>query len=81
MNYASRLLILFLPMVDARRAGGAEEQRWAAFVEANFPFFSSVVDARKRGSAWPTNNLTPRGLILNLGSHGQRRAGQIRRRS
>lgn len=42
---------------------------WADFVEINFPFFSSVLDARKLGSEFPTNNLTPRGIILNLG-HG-----------
>jgi glucose/arabinose dehydrogenase/mono/diheme cytochrome c family protein len=69
MKYASLLLVLMIPMVDARRAGGAENRPGASFVETNFPFFSSVVDARKLGSGWPTNNLTPRGLILNLG-HG-----------
>ena len=42
---------------------------WADFVEKDFPFFSSVLDARSLGPNWPTNNLTPRGLILNLG-HG-----------
>ncbi len=42
---------------------------WADFVEPNFPFFSSVLDARNLNEGWPTNNLTPRGLILNLG-HG-----------
>lgn len=41
---------------------------WAPFVEPDFPFFSSVLDARKMGGDWPTNNLTPRGLILNLGN-------------
>ncbi|MBC8001569.1 MAG: hypothetical protein H7X97_03180, partial [Opitutaceae bacterium] len=40
---------------------------WAGFVETNFPFFSSVLDARSLGPGWPTNNLTSRGLILNLG--------------
>lgn len=40
---------------------------WGDFVEKDFPFFSSVLDARKIGEGWPTNNLTPRGLILNLG--------------
>ncbi len=44
---------------------------WAAFVETNFPFHSSVLDARKLGDRWPSNNLTPRGLVLNLG-HGCR---------
>jgi glucose/arabinose dehydrogenase len=41
--------------------------RWADWVEADFPFFSSVLDARRAGPALPTNNLTPRGLIMNLG--------------
>lgn len=41
---------------------------WADFVEPDFPFFSSVLDARNIGEGWPTNNLTPRGLILNLGN-------------
>ena len=42
---------------------------WADFVEPGFPFFSSVLDARALGPGWPQDNLTPRGLILNLG-HG-----------
>jgi len=40
---------------------------WAPWVEPSFPFFSSVLDARVSGTASPLNNLTPRGLILNLG--------------
>jgi mono/diheme cytochrome c family protein len=46
----------------------AERSRtaWAEVVESNFPFFSSVVDARKLGS--PADNLTPRGIVLNLGN-------------
>src|ERR1051325_187284 len=42
-------------------------EQWADFVETNFPFFSSTLDARKLGVGWPADNLTPRGLILNLG--------------
>lgn len=42
---------------------------WAEFVEKDFPFYSSVLDDRRPTGSWPTNNLTPRGLILNLG-HG-----------
>lgn len=41
---------------------------WAEFVETNFPFFSSVLDARALGNGLPSDNLTPRGLILNLGN-------------
>jgi glucose/arabinose dehydrogenase/cytochrome c551/c552 len=54
-------------------AGGRQNKSgdpvWADFVETNFPFFSSVLDARKSGPGWMADNLTPRGLILNLG-HG-----------
>lgn len=39
----------------------------APWVEPDFPFFSSVVDARKAGPEFPTNNLTPRGLVLRIG--------------
>src|SRR5262249_46434309 len=42
---------------------------WGNFVEADFPFFSSTLDARKLGGGLPENNLTPRGLILNLGNN------------
>src|ERR1051325_2948851 len=41
---------------------------WAEWVEPEFPFFSSILDARKAGEGFPTNNLTPRGLGLNLGN-------------
>ena len=37
------------------------------FVEKDFPFFSSVLDARDVGEGFPKDNLTPRGIILNLG--------------
>ena len=47
---------------ESRATGG-----WAEFVETNFPFFSSVLDARMLGEGLPAENLTPRGLILNLG--------------
>ena len=42
--------------------------RWAEWVEPNFPFFSSVLDARAAGPAFPADNLTPRGIVLNLGA-------------
>jgi cytochrome c2 len=40
---------------------------WGDYVEKDFPFFSSVLDARDVGEGFPKDNLTPRGLILNLG--------------
>lgn len=39
---------------------------WASFVEADFPFFGQVLDAREFGER--QDNLTPRGVILNLGN-------------
>ncbi len=51
------------------RGTPAPPSPWAAAVEPDFPFFSSVLDARALGDGWPADNLTPRGLILNLG-HG-----------
>lgn len=40
---------------------------WGEWVEPEFPFFSSVLDCRDLGESFPKDNLTPRGLILNLG--------------
>jgi glucose/arabinose dehydrogenase/mono/diheme cytochrome c family protein len=37
------------------------------WVEPDFPFFSSVLDARKAGAGLPADNLAPRSLVLNLG--------------
>jgi glucose/arabinose dehydrogenase/mono/diheme cytochrome c family protein len=42
---------------------------WADWVEPDFPFFSSVVDARHAGPDFPVTNLTPRGLVLKIGSN------------
>ena len=39
----------------------------ADFVENDFPFFSTVLDARELGEGFPKDNLTPRGIVLNLG--------------
>lgn len=50
--------------------GAAEKSGWADWVEPDYPYFSSVLDARKAGPGFPQDNLTPRGLVLRLG-HGQ----------
>ena len=55
--------------VAGEREGRRESGSWADYVETNFPFFSSVLDARKLGAGWPADNLTPRGVLLDLG-HG-----------
>ncbi len=55
------------PKVDkaAKTAKPSEPSPWAAWVEPDFPFFSSVLDARRTGIC--DRNLTPRGIVLNLG--------------
>src|SRR5689334_23965449 len=45
----------------------AVEISMAEWVEPDFPFFSSIVDARKAGPGFPTNNLTPRALVVRIG--------------
>lgn len=64
------LVVFSLAAYDAASAGKDQPSppRWSPFVEPDFPFFSSVLDARGLGKGLPTNNLTPRGLILNLGN-------------
>jgi hypothetical protein len=64
------LLMACLPAAPALRA--AERTRpdpgpspWADWVAPDFPFFSSVLDARRAGPG--AHNVTPRGLVLNLG--------------
>ncbi len=42
---------------------------WGDFLEKDFPFFSSVLDAREVGEGFPKDNLTPRGIVLNLGNN------------
>jgi glucose/arabinose dehydrogenase/cytochrome c551/c552 len=51
----------------SQKAGQKPAQPWADWVEPDFPFFSSVLDARAAGQGFPADNLAPRALILNLG--------------
>ncbi len=40
----------------------------ASFVEPDFPFITTSVDARKLGEGFPNDNITPRCLAIKLGS-------------
>jgi len=51
-----------VPASELARAG-----QWADWVEPDFPFFSSVIDAGRAGAGFPARNLTPRGLVLRIG--------------
>ncbi len=52
---------------DLSSPKGQSEAGWGPWVEPDFPFFSSVLDARHLGEGWPKNNLTPRGIVIYLG--------------
>lgn len=41
--------------------------RFGPWLEADAPFFSSVVDARKAGGRLPASNLAPRALVIRAG--------------
>jgi cytochrome c2 len=41
---------------------------WAPWVEPDFPFFSSTLDLRDVDPGSKPSNITPRGIVLNLGS-------------
>src|SRR5262245_51644242 len=40
---------------------------WAPWLEPDFPFFSSALDLRQVDPEAKPSNITPRGLVLNLG--------------
>ncbi|MCB1278318.1 cytochrome c [Prosthecobacter sp.] len=69
MNFRPLAALLFLatPLLAQKSAPAAAPSPWGDFVEKDFPFFSSVLDCRDLGEGFPKDNLTPRGLILNLG--------------
>src|SRR6478735_403532 len=50
----------------ARR--GAIQTTTADWIEPDFPFFSSIVDARRAGPGFPADNLTPRALVIRVAS-------------
>ncbi len=61
------LLAAAVAVIAAEKPKGTRKtaaQPWGPWVEADYPFFSSVLDARREGLG--KNNLTPRGIILKL---------------
>jgi glucose/arabinose dehydrogenase/mono/diheme cytochrome c family protein len=58
-------LFLFLQSVNGQPAD-SQSTPYADWMEPDFPFFSSILDARKAGGEFPADNLTPRGLVINL---------------
>jgi cytochrome c2 len=60
----SLVSIAALPAADPAKPIVLPPANWGSWVEADYPFFSSVVDARREGAG--AANLTPRGLVLKL---------------
>src|SRR5687767_12071175 len=48
-------------------SASADEPKWGPWIEPEFPFFSSSLDLRAADPDSKPHNITPRGLILNLG--------------
>ncbi|MFH5883030.1 DUF6797 domain-containing protein [Halalkalibaculum sp. DA3122] len=76
-NITSRLLVLSFVILLAGCGTGDEEilteqnfdpEDLAPFVEPEFPFITTSVDARELGPGFPADNITPRCLALRLGS-------------
>lgn len=61
------LLALTLGVQAQEKDHLALESPFASYVEPDFPFFGQTLDARDLGKEWPTNNLSPRGIVLSLG--------------
>jgi glucose/arabinose dehydrogenase len=63
------LLMVFLAVTSAsvRAPQFQPASVWAGWIEPDYPFFSSVLDARRAGPGFSTGNLTPRALVLRVG--------------
>jgi cytochrome c2 len=51
------------------RPSFAAADPWAPWVEPDFPFFSSTLDLRDVDPESKPSNITPRGIVLNLGAN------------
>jgi len=61
-------VVVFAPRLSERFIAQASLPVTSApWIEPDFPFFSSIVDARRAGPDFPSDNLTPRGLVLRVG--------------
>ena len=67
VSFFAGLLVFGLLLTERFFAQGTTVATATPWVEPDFPFFSSVVDARKAGPGFPANNLTPRGLVVRVG--------------
>jgi len=59
-----RTLIVFASLAAAALA----DSKWAPWVQPDFPFFGSALDLRETDPNAVPMNVTPRGIVLNLGN-------------
>lgn len=67
MRYLPSSIAILCSLLLPAFSVAATRPVWAEWLEPDYPFFSSVLDARKAGAGFPGNNLTPRGIVINLG--------------
>ncbi len=63
-------LILLVPSPFALgqdRHHASLKSPYGTYGDNGLPFFGQTLDARKLGVGWPSDNLTPRGIVLHLG--------------
>jgi hypothetical protein len=60
-------MLCFVASGAARQQAAPPKADLAPWVEPDFPFYSSVLDARHAGAGLPATNLSPRALVVNLG--------------
>lgn len=66
LRLIASLSVAFCPLTaGAAKPSNPVPTPWGDWVEKDFPFFSSVLDDRRAGPC--VNNLTPRGIVLQLG--------------
>ena len=70
LRFFTALLFSVSLLTTVRSQTRERSTPWADWVEPDYPFFSSIIDARETGyGTIADNNLTPRGIILNLGNN------------
>lgn len=63
-------LILLVPSplaLGQDRHHASLKSPYGTYGDNGLPFFGQTLDARKLGVGWPSDNLTPRGIVLHLG--------------
>ncbi|MEM1440856.1 MAG: DUF6797 domain-containing protein [Verrucomicrobiota bacterium] len=68
INWFFFLLLISSPAFSQQESHLEIDSPFGSFVEDDFPFFMQTLDAREFGEDPEPSNLTPRGIIVNLGA-------------